>query len=269
MTDAPTPAPHPYNDARHPHARHVSPARSLDWLKAGWFAFLASPGVWMVISLIFFVMLVVLGLIPLLGQAITLIGFPILVAGMVVGCDALAKGQPLRVEHLFAGLRVHSHAANLALIGVFYMLFAALAAFVSIVVIGSAALTGYLLGVLASLGLGLLTAMMFGFILFTVLWVLLITALWFAAPLVVLRDTPPLDAMKMSLSACFHNFGAFLVLGVMMYVLIWVAMLPAALGLLVLIPVLAGTLYASYQDIFGSIPVAPSAPAVIDEKAPD
>jgi uncharacterized membrane protein len=89
-----------------------------------------------------------------------------------------------------------------------------------------------------------------GSVVFSVLWVLLITALWFAAPLVVLRDTPPLDAMKLSLSACFNNFGAFVVLGVLIYVLIW-AMLPAGLGVLVLIPVLAGTLYASYQDVFG------------------
>jgi ABC-type uncharacterized transport system permease subunit len=37
-----------------------------------------------------------------------------------------------------------------------------------------------------------------GSVVFSVLWVLLITALWFAAPLVVLRDTPPLDAMKLS-----------------------------------------------------------------------
>jgi uncharacterized membrane protein len=58
--------------------------------------------------------------------------------------------------------------------------------------------------------------------------------------------------MKISLSACFGNFGAFVVLGVLIYVLIWVAMLPAGLGVLVLIPVFAGTLYASYQDVFGA-----------------
>ncbi|MDD3352391.1 MAG: hypothetical protein PHD22_01890, partial [Zoogloea sp.] len=100
-------------------------------------------------------------------------------------------------------------------------------------------------------------------IVFSVLWVLLITALWFAAPLVVLRNTPPLDAMKMSLSACFGNFGAFVLLGVIIYVLIWVAMIPAGLGVLILIPVLAGTLYASYQDIFpAALPGPPLAPAI-------
>ena len=75
-----------------------------------------------------------------------------------------------------------------------------------------------------------------------------------APPLVVLRDTPPLDAMKLSLTACFNNFGAFVVLGVLIYVLIWVALLPLGLGMLVLVPVLAGTLHASFLDVFGAPP---------------
>ena len=42
------------------------------------------------------------------------------VAGMVLGCHAQHQGQSLRIEHLFAGLR--THAGNLALVGVFYLL---------------------------------------------------------------------------------------------------------------------------------------------------
>ncbi len=259
MTDPASPAAHPHSAARHPHSRHVSPAESLVWLKGGWSLFVRSPGVWIAISVIFIVMLFVLGLVPLLGWAVVLIGFPVMVAGMVLGCHALAEGQPLRVDHLFAGLKVH--AGNLALVGVFYLLGGLVAGFVSVVIGGGAALTGYILGALAGLGFGLVSGVVLGSVVFSVLWVLLITALWFAAPLVVLRDTPPLDAMKMSLSACFGNFGAFLVLGVLIYVLIWVAMLPAGLGVLVLIPVLAGTLYTSFQDVFGDRPALPPAPS--------
>ncbi|HQX07578.1 MAG TPA: hypothetical protein PKZ19_12365, partial [Zoogloea sp.] len=54
------------------------------------------------------------------------------------------------------------------------------------------------------------------------------------------------------------NFGAFVVLGVLIYVLIWVAMVPAGLGVLVLVPVLAGTVYSSYQDVFGEVPALPA-----------
>ena len=265
MTEPASPASHPYSSARHPQPRHVSPAESLVWLKAGWSYFMQSPGVWIAIAVIFIVMLFVLGLVPLLGWAVVLIGFPVMVAGMVMGCHALAQGQPLRVDHLAAGLKVH--AGNLALVGVFYLLGGLVAGFVSVVVGGGALLTGYILGALAGLGLGLVSGVVLGSVVFSVLWVLLITALWFAAPLVVLRDTPPLDAMKLSLTACFNNFGAFVVLGVLIYVLIWVAMLPAGLGVLVLIPVLAGTLYASFQDVFGERPALP--PAALPEATPE
>jgi len=52
--------------------------------------------------------------------------------------------------------------------------------------------------------------------------------------------------------------GTFVVLGVLIYVLIWVAMVPAGLGVLVLVPVLAGTVYSSYQDVFGEVPALPA-----------
>jgi uncharacterized membrane protein len=248
MSAAPPPAFHPHNAARHPKPRHVSAIASLHWLQDGWRNFLGAPAVWLAISTIFILMLFILGLVPVLGWAVVLLGFPIMVAGMVLGCNAQHQGQPLRIEHLFSGLRTHT--GNLALVGVFYLLGGLLAGLISVMVSGGALLTGYILGLLHGLGLTVISAVLLGSVLFTVLWVLLITALWFAPPLVVLRATPPLDAMKLSLQACFGNFGAFAFLGILIYVLIWVAMIPAGLGVLVLIPVLAGTVYASYRDVF-------------------
>ncbi len=60
----------------------------------------------MAISLVFFVILVALLAIPVLGMVVAIIGFPVLAAGMVQGCAAQARGEPLKVDHLFAGLRV-------------------------------------------------------------------------------------------------------------------------------------------------------------------
>lgn len=134
-------------------------------------------------------------------------------------------------------------------------------------IVSIVSLAGYYLGSMAGLGFGLLSGVVLGTPIFSMLWVLLITALWFAAPLVVLRDTPPLDAMKSSLSACITNFGAFVVLGVLIYVLIVITIFTALTGLLVVIPVLAGTLYASFQDVFGERPALP--PAAQPEATPE
>ena len=92
MTDPAAPAHHPHNAARHPRPRHVSPFESLVWLKAGWFYFARNPGVWVAISVIFIIMLFVLGLVPLLGWAVVLIGFPVMVAGMVLAYVVLPYG---------------------------------------------------------------------------------------------------------------------------------------------------------------------------------
>lgn len=233
---------------RHPHPRDLPAAEGLGWLAAGWRTFLKSPGVWLVQALVYILVLFALGLVPLLGWAAVLVAFPILSAGMVAGAAELEAGRPLKVGHLFEGLR--HHAANLLMVGLFYLLGGLLAGLVAVAIGGSAALTGYILGALAGAGLAI-GGVMLASVIFTVLWVGLIMALWFAPALVLLHDVAPLEAMRLSVSACLHNLLCFGLLTAILYVTIWVAMLPAGLGMLVLVPVLAGALHASYRDTFG------------------
>ena len=74
--------------------------------------------------------------------------------------------------------------------------------------------------------------------------------MWFAPALVFFNNMSPVDACKASLNACLKNILPFLILGLVIFVLAFFAALPVGLGFLVLVPVLAGTLYASYQDVF-------------------
>jgi uncharacterized membrane protein len=75
-------------------------------------------------------------------------------------------------------------------------------------------------------------------------------AVWFAPPLVVFHDLGAGEAMKSSFVACLRNVVPFLVYGVILLLLSMLASLPFGLGWLVLGPVLAGSLYTSYRDIF-------------------
>ena len=91
--------------------------------------------------------------------------------------------------------------------------------------------------------------------------------------LVMLHEVAPLDAMKLSVRACVHNLLAFIVLAALLYVGVWVAMIPAGLGMLVLIPVIAGALYAAWKETFSPLlalpepDLAPGAP--VAESAPE
>ncbi|WP_246264109.1 BPSS1780 family membrane protein [Aromatoleum toluvorans] len=237
-----------------PHRRHplpppgdVTPADTLKWIVAGWKTFTASPGIWVVQTLVLIVALSALGLVPFLGWALAPLAFPVLVAGMLSGAHALAQGEPLRVDHLFDGIR--RHAGNLLMIGGFHLLGALLAALIAAAVGSSAALTGMLVGAFAGMSLAA-GGVMLAVAVFTVLWVLLLMALWFAPALVMLQGVSPLDAMKLSARACLANLTSFIVLGFILYVLVWIAMLPAGLGMLALVPVLAGALHAAWKDTF-------------------
>lgn len=235
----------------------VAPSDTLQWFAAGWRVFIARPGIWAIQTLILILILTALGFVPFLGWAVAPLAFPVLVAGMLAGVQALERGERLRVDHLFDGLR--RHPGNLLMIGAFHLLGALLAALIAAAVGGSAALTGMLVGAFAGMGMAA-GGMMLAVVVFTVLWVLLLMALWFAPALVMLQDVSPLDAMKLSAQACLSNLLTFIVLGLVLYVLTWVAMLPAGLGMLVLVPVLAGALYAAWQDTFTKRSLLPPPP---------
>jgi uncharacterized membrane protein len=75
-------------------------------------------------------------------------------------------------------------------------------------------------------------------------------AIWFAPALIMFHDVKPLDAMKSSFFACLKNIVPFLLYGIILMVLCVVASIPFGLGFLVLGPVIVGSIYAGYRDIF-------------------
>ena len=78
----------------------------------------------------------------------------------------------------------------------------------------------------------------------------LVMAIWFAAPLVMLHDMKPVDAFKASFLGCLKNIVPFLIYGLLSFLAMIVATLPLLLGWLLLGPVLIGSIYGGYRDIF-------------------
>jgi hypothetical protein len=84
----------------------------------------------------------------------------------------------------------------------------------------------------------------------------LMMAAWFAPLLVIFRNLPPLEAMRLSFYACVKNIVAFQIYAFFLVVLTAIAAFPYGLGLFVLVPTLFASIYASYQDIFCDPPEA-------------
>ena len=244
-SDLPTfPIPAPaFNGA----SRSVPPGNAFEWLRQGWALFVANPGMWIVLTIVLMVLMVGLTLIPLIGALASNLLAPLLAAGLMRACQRVESGEPLDLSDLLSGFRHNSH--QLITLGLL-VLVSLLLLFVVVVSLGgggvaAAILDGSPVGIGIAVG-GLLMA----FFLSTVLMVPFFMALWFAPALIFFNNMAPVEALKASFNACVKNALAFLVYGVVVVTLLFFAALPAGLGLLVLVPVIAGSTYAAYRDVF-------------------
>jgi uncharacterized membrane protein len=258
---APTPAAGPESaprpEAPPPGGWSVAAGRGAAWWSEGWRLFAAAPWIWLAITAVFTVIMVVLALVPFVGQFASTLLYPVLGGGVLLGARALDRGEPLTVATLFACFS--DRFGPLLLVALLYcagwLVISVIALVILIGGVGLGALSALLAadplqgGLDALSGLG---ASAFGVILIVVLLGMpLVAAYWFAPALVVFRGDEPLAAMKESFVANLRNILPFLVYGLIGIALGVVAAIPLLLGWLVLAPVFAASVYASYKDIFG------------------
>jgi hypothetical protein len=88
-----------------PGGRGVAAGHGWTWIAQGWDLFKRQPALWIGIAVTLFVILLVLAFIPLLGPLVNTLLWPVLSAGLLLGCRALDEGGHLEFGHLFAGFR--------------------------------------------------------------------------------------------------------------------------------------------------------------------
>jgi uncharacterized membrane protein len=72
--------------------------------------------------------------------------------------------------------------------------------------------------------------------------------------LIAFHGMTTLQAIRWSVFAAISNLGAMMVYGAMLLFLFIVALMPWALGLIVLIPVMVVSTYVGYRDVFETDP---------------
>lgn len=226
--------------------KSVSSGRGWGWIADGFGYFKKSVGGWILACIVFFVIMMVISLIPLIGQIGLMLTSYVWIAGFMLGARAQDESKPMGVNYLFAGF---SHNTGKLI------LLSLLASVVSIVVMLAA--IGPVFFSMAtgdpSAAEGMFsdpTKFLLPFLIAMLVQIPLMMALWFAPALIVLNDVSIPQALKMSFFGCLKNILPFLIFGILSFVLMFVAMIPIFLGLLVFFPTMISSMYVAYKDIF-------------------
>ena len=231
--------------------RKVAASQGFQWVVAGFRLYRKNPLLLSAAFGLLFGVVMALGLIPVVGGSLSELASPLMVAGFMAAYRALDDGNELELPNFLAGVRGPA---------------------IPLMAVGAVQLLGTLLIGKIMLGMGFdpqavmtaaqskkdpaemqailnqaMPAVLTGLVLFTPL----IMATWFAPALILFGGARPATALGVSLRAVAKNWAAMLVNSLTLgLVLFLAALVPMLLGLLVAMPVLFGSLYASYQAIF-------------------
>jgi len=239
-----------------PGGRTVAAGAGLEWLVSAWRLFVQAPLMWIVMIVLYAVFFLVLALVPVLGSIVGYILYGVIGAGWLAGAQAVARGEKLEIDHLFAGFK--SKTNPLLVLGAFYTAGLVAIAMLSLVFLaiglGASGAIGAIMSgdssQIASVVGGSIMTFLFALLAALALLAPLLMALWFAPALVYFHDELPLAALKLSFLACLRNWLPFSVYGILMLVLVILAAIPLMLGFLVIGPVALISVYTSYRAVF-------------------
>jgi uncharacterized membrane protein len=243
-----------------PNGRSVGAGQAFSWIGAAWRLFVHAPLIWMVNIVIYFIILFVIGLLPIVGSFITNLLYPAFAAGFLIGADRLRRAESYEVGHLFAGFQ--QKASPLLILGAIWvgggLLLLALLALLVAVFVGASGFMGAMISgdaakletVLASMGAGAIGGFLLAVLLVFLGSIPLLMALWFAPALVVFHDLSPTDAIVQSFKASLKNFIPLVLCFVTFMVLAMIGAIPIFLGWLVVFPLMFATQYTCYRNVF-------------------
>jgi hypothetical protein len=249
--------------------RVVATARGARWLAEGWRLFRAAPFGWFAVAVAYLALTQGIALVPLVGAAAAAVLVPALTVGVMAAARAADAGGRVEIGMLFDGLK-HDRRRQL-LLGLVYLAGALLALAGFMFADGDGALRSLMEGQRASEALQA-DALLWPFAVVALIYAPVMMMFWFAPPLAAWHGMGAAQALFISFFACLINWRAFLAYGAATAVvalalpflllstltLIGVGDLQAGAKallfplLVVLLPTLFASYYASYRDVFGT-----------------
>lgn len=226
--------------------KSVAAGNGWTWIADGFGHFKQNPGPWIGAFLVWFVLIIAMSIIPIIGQLANLLLTYVFISGFILGCKAQTEGEDFQFSHLFAGFS--NNTGKLILLSLIYTI--AIIAVLAITM-GSmyfSMLTGSTPDMATENPMQFLLSVLIAMAIF----VPIMMAFWFAPALIVINNVSIGEALKLSFMGCLKNIVPFLIYGIIALVLYIVACIPLLLGLLVLVPSLIASMYTSYRDIFNN-----------------
>lgn len=222
----------------------------LDWIKEAFSLFKMNPLIWIVLVILWFVLNIVAQFIPIIGGLAMSLLYAVFMAGFMLGCAALERGENLEVGHLFAGFK--NNTGSLIGLGAVYLgiIIAFMVVFGVLVLGGLGGIGAFAdpesINPASIFNSGTMLALLVGLL----LMIPIMMMFWFAPALISLGGVPLIESLKMSFSGCLKNILPMLVFGLIMSVLAVLASIPFFLGWLVLMPMGMAAFYTAYRSIY-------------------
>jgi len=230
----------------------LTASRGAAWLADAFQLFRRAPLAWMGLSAGWIAITLALFLIPFIGGVIANSLQPAFFASFAIAAYRQGAGEAIVAADLFAGFKRNMRSlVNLGAV----LLLAEIGIFAVMAALGlpmSASSTGEQFTIreyadaLGGKEWILLTGL--------ALTALVKGALWFAPPLISFHGMSAAQAMRWSLYAAIANLGAMALYGVTLFAIFFLALLPWALGLLVVVPMMVISTYIGYRDVFEAKP---------------
>lgn len=230
--------------------QQVPALNAIAWTKSGFQLFRANPAMWIILFVIYLIIMVPISMIPAVGSVASTLLAPVFAAGLMWDCQAVTRDQDLEINHLFAGFKKNTR--QLVAVGAIYMVSLLIIAIFTIMALDKETVEAMMKG--QPLNPAQAGAMMLPLLIAMFFLVPVIMAYWFAPVLAGLHNLMAVEAMKLSFDACLKNMLPFLLYGLIFIALLVIALIPFGLGLVIVVPWMMTSLYASYSDIFSIQP---------------
>ncbi|GKX63272.1 BPSS1780 family membrane protein [Pragia fontium] len=240
------------NEVFVPGGQAVPAGEGVNWIGQAWNFMKPKLGMWVLLGVILFVIMMIIQFIPFLNILATLI-MPVFIGGIMALCEKQRTTGEFDLGLLFSGFQKNAG----SLIGVGAVMFGVMIlSLIVMFVVGGSAL--FALAMSAETGsdpsmalTGASTGMMFlAFLLMFVIYMVGYALTWFAPALIVIHNLTLGQAISMSLSAVKKNILPGLLYFIVLGIVMTISVLPLGLGLLITMPLMLATYYTSYRSLF-------------------